>query len=97
MEDKPTEAEGIEKGEKINQTKPRQEEDEIDTRTEKEEGIKEEEETEQTKPRREEEETEEMTMKTRDDKGEEEEEGEEIYHDAIGEERRTEENLGIET
>ena len=37
-----------------------------------------------------------MTNKTGDDKGEEEEEGEEIYHYAIGEEGRTEENSGIE-
>ena len=37
-----------------------------------------------------------MTKKTRVEDGEEEEEGEEIYHDAIGEEGRTEENSGIE-
>ena len=37
-----------------------------------------------------------MTKKTRADEEEEEEEGEEIYNDVIGEERRTEENLGIE-
>ena len=38
-----------------------------------------------------------MAKKTRADKGEEEEEeGEEIYHDEIGEERRAEESLGIE-
>ena len=37
-----------------------------------------------------------MTKKTRDDKEEEQEEGKEIYHDAIGEERRAEGNSGIE-
>ena len=57
MEDKTTEVEtdeeeGRKEGERINQTKHRQKEDETDTRTEKEEGIEEEEETEQAKPRR---------------------------------------------
>ena len=36
-----------------------------------------------------------MTNKTGDDEGEEEAEGEEIYHDAIGEEGRTKESSGI--
>ena len=37
-----------------------------------------------------------MTHKTEDDKGEEEEGDGEIYHDAIREEGRTEENSGLE-
>ena len=44
---------------------------------------------------REETETEKVTNKTGDDEGEEEAEGEEIYHDAIGEEGRTKESSGI--
>ena len=42
--------------------------------------------------------TKKVTNKTGDNEGEEEEkEGEEIYHDAIGEEGRTEENSRIES
>ena len=64
--------------------------------TEKEERIKEEGEKDQVKPKQETEETketEEEINKARADKEEEEEEGEEVYHDAIGAERRDEESI----